>query len=599
MALSISRASGVRRQIAARLRASLSRLLPGLLLVLAFILPPLLAGGVGVARAIDHERIKTPPALAQPLPARPIHDPTKLTAVVVMGNAGTESSDLMGPYEALAASGRFNVYVAAPERTLAPLYPGDLAIVPHYSFSEYDAAFPAAPDLLVVPYIPNAATADPAVLDWIRAKAGAGTIVLSICGGSRVVADAGVLAGQTATSHHTILPIVLETHPEVTWVSGLRYVDSGQFISSAGVTSGVDATLYTLGRMFGRDVAVRTAQTIGYPHLGFLDDPTWDVQPFSFVPGLPGLYRLQDDDIGLVLYDGVGELEVSSAIDTYPRAFDTAVHTIAPERMVIHTRHGLTLVPHDDFLTAPVLDRLLVLGRAPSAELRESVEAWTARRGGPAVETIHAGDAYLYDATLRDMARHQTNAIAIEAARVLEYPTRDLALNGPTVRLGLLLRPVALGLLGLAAALWLRRRPAVPSPLGGVARFALHFAEMWIAMVAGMAAFHLAVGAHDHGAAKDATWLAYELGMMVFMTLPMLAWMQVRGHSPRHGLEMAAGMLAPVVAIDLLLGLGAATVLPWLQQADGPAMLLGMLAIMLLRVDHYAHRDPHRSPVVA
>lgn len=87
------------------------------------------------------------------------------------------------------------------------------------------------------------------------------------------------------------------------------------------------------------------------------------------------------------------------------------------------------------------------------------------------------------------------------------------------------------------------------------------------------------------------------------MTLPILAWMQVRGRSPRHGIEMAIGMLAPVVAIDLLLGLGAATVLPWLQQADGPAMLLGMLAIMVLRVDHYAHRsghrDPHRSPVVA
>src|SRR6185437_2610509 len=105
-------------------------------------------------------------------------------------------------------------------------------------------------DLLVVPYIPNSETSDAAVLQWIGAKAESGTTVLSICAGAKVVADAGVLAGQSATTHFDTLPTVERTHPEVRWLRGLRYVDSGQFISSAGVTSGVDATLYTLGRMF-------------------------------------------------------------------------------------------------------------------------------------------------------------------------------------------------------------------------------------------------------------------------------------------------------------------------------------------------------------
>jgi hypothetical protein len=60
----------------------------------------------------------------------------------VAGNQLTEVSDLLGPYEVLAASGEFNVYVVAAERKPAPLNPLPLYlccawvdIVPHYSFA--------------------------------------------------------------------------------------------------------------------------------------------------------------------------------------------------------------------------------------------------------------------------------------------------------------------------------------------------------------------------------------------------------------------------------------------------------------------------------
>jgi hypothetical protein len=111
---------------------------------------------------------------------------------------------------------------------------------------------------------------------------------------------------------------------------------------------------------------------------------------------------------------------------------------------------------------------------------------------------------------------------------------------------------------------------------------------MTIAMVAGMAVFHAIAGGHGHGAARETTSAVYEVGMMVFMTVPMVAWMRLRGHSWRHGAEMAFGMLAPVGAIDVLLGFGASATLPWLQHAAGPAMMLGMLAAMLLRRERYA-----------
>src|SRR5688500_11029836 len=74
-----------------RALASVRRFAPALLLTLAFVLPPLLVGAVGGAREWRAQQIEPPPALGQPLPDQPVHDPSKRTAVIVAGNTGTES----------------------------------------------------------------------------------------------------------------------------------------------------------------------------------------------------------------------------------------------------------------------------------------------------------------------------------------------------------------------------------------------------------------------------------------------------------------------------------------------------------------------------
>jgi hypothetical protein len=133
-----------------------------------------------------------------------------------------------------------------------------------------------------------------------------------------------------------------------------------------------------------------------------------------------------------------------------------------------------------------------------------------------------------------------------------------------------------------------RRRPGEAA--AGVARFALHVAEMWVAMLLGMAVFgpvRLALAAHGYAALLDPMSIASEVGMAVFMTAPMVAWMRVRGCGWRHGLEMAVGMLGPWAAVLILVDLGAASALPWLATAGRPAMLLGMLAVMLYHRQHY------------
>jgi len=95
--------------------------------------------------------------------------------------------------------------------------------------------------------------------------------------------------------------------------------------------------------------------------------------------------------------------------------------------------------------------------------------------------------------------------------------------------------------------------------------------------------------AQGYTALLDSASIDYQAGMGVFMAVPMVAWMRVRGHGWRMGTEMAGAMLGPTAAVLVLCALGLPDVFPWLStRSTGPAMAIGMLAIMLYRRDHYS-----------
>src|SRR5215467_15317597 len=94
---------------------------------------------------------------------------------------------------------------------------------------------------------------------------------------------------------------------------------------------------------------------------------------------------------------------------------------------------------------------------------------------------------------------------------------------------------------------WSSRIPAGALTAG---RFVLHFAEMWIVMLAGMMVYMAVPGV------TALPPLLHQVGMAFSMSLPMVAWMRIRGHGWRHGLEMGVGMLVPWAAAVGLVALG-------------------------------------------
>jgi putative intracellular protease/amidase len=431
--------------------------------LLAFLVPPVLVSVVGM-KAVESARYEAPPAAAMvqagELPAPPTHDPDKPTAVALLSNQGSEVTDVLAPYEVLSESGAFNVYAAAPEQEPVTLS-GGLDVLPQLSLAELDRRLGGEdPDVIVVPAMPDVgSTGHRPVAEWLREHAeGSGTVV-SVCNGAEVLADAGLLDGRRATANWANIATWERRYPNTEWVQGLRYVEDGNVLTAAGVTSGVGATLHVIRGYVGDEAATALAQKIGYPDQRVGDEPRIPADRLTASDKalyvLWAAYGWGKPRIGVVLIEGTSEIELASVLDVYPGPVLTAnTTTLTPggPRSRVRTEHGLYFVPRSDLDSAPVLDRVLAPGRTAPSVTDPRVRAW-AREKGPKLEFIHA-DApagFPFDATLSDLAKHENAPVARFTARLLEYPIGHLALVGGGWPFAHLLRPLAVGFLGFVA----------------------------------------------------------------------------------------------------------------------------------------------------
>jgi transcriptional regulator GlxA family with amidase domain len=104
-----------------------------------------------------------------------------------------------------------------------------------------------------------------ALLDWITRVARHSEIVMSVCTGAFFLAQLGRLDGLRATTHHSAHDELAQNYPTVMVDRESRFVDHGPLLTAAGISAGIDASLHVVGRLFGTDVAQKTAARMEYP----------------------------------------------------------------------------------------------------------------------------------------------------------------------------------------------------------------------------------------------------------------------------------------------------------------------------------------------
>jgi transcriptional regulator GlxA family with amidase domain len=425
---------------------------------------------VGIAGAIPDVYAARDPS-APPVPveavATPVHDPGKPTAVIVLGSEGANAADALAPYEVFAATGAFNLYTVAPQRQPVPLT-GGLDLVPDLSFEQLDQRLPTGPDVIVVPQLSQVPSRLPPsvapVIQWLqRQRAQGDRLLVSVCVGAEVLAEAGLLDGRPATAHWLGLIGLRRDYPAVRWQDGVRYVDDGDLLTTAGVLSGVDGALRVVERMVGRPAAAQAARAVAWP--AYSPGAAAPIRrlrpaPADTVAVLSAGYRWDRPTMGVLLTDGVRETELASAFRPYTElSYLARPLAVTTDGRPVRSRHGLTFAPRADLATAaPRLDRLVVPG-ADAARRAAARRLSLPERLTPVY--LHQQPGFAFDGALRDIARTRDVATAHWVAKTLQNPTTNPQLSGAAWPWTLTLRPILIAAATVMAVLgvrFLRRR---------------------------------------------------------------------------------------------------------------------------------------------
>lgn len=189
--------------------------------------------------------------------------------------------DMAGPMEVFSkaknlSNGKYETYTVALSEGAIETENGQLKIKPDYVFGNVPDA-----DYLLIPGanmpVINKLVDGHTYADFIR-KWGQqdDSSVVSICTGSYLLADTGLLNGYRATTHFFVADDFSEQYPEVNLVRDVRFVDAGKYITSSGVTSGIDAALHIVDKHSGSTMRKMIARALQYR---FHQEEDWPVSP--------------------------------------------------------------------------------------------------------------------------------------------------------------------------------------------------------------------------------------------------------------------------------------------------------------------------------
>jgi transcriptional regulator GlxA family with amidase domain len=105
------------------------------------------------------------------------------------------------------------------------------------------------------------------LVKWIGERGKQVETLTSVCTGSMLLGQAGLLEGRHATTHWRALPWMRESFPAVTVEEKLHVVEDGNVLTSAGISAGIEMSLRVVTRYFGEDVARATARTMEYRYV--------------------------------------------------------------------------------------------------------------------------------------------------------------------------------------------------------------------------------------------------------------------------------------------------------------------------------------------
>jgi transcriptional regulator GlxA family with amidase domain len=180
--------------------------------------------------------------------------------VTIVGFAGVQSLDVVGPHEVFSAATQlgadYSVRLVSVDGAPVRAESG-LQLLP-------DGPLPA-PESVGTLIMPggrgiHAAAADPRLAGWVASTAVVATRVASVCSGAFMLAKLGLLDGKCATTHWARADRLAAEYPAVDVQPDPIFIRNGKVWTSAGVTAGMDLALAMVDDDHGGEIAQTVAR---------------------------------------------------------------------------------------------------------------------------------------------------------------------------------------------------------------------------------------------------------------------------------------------------------------------------------------------------
>ena len=182
-----------------------------------------------------------------------------------------EVLDFCGPFEVFSVTrlsderrreepSPFEVLIVA--ETAEPIVTtGGMKVIAHHTLETCPPL-----DVLVVPggWGTRTQRLNTRLVDWIGQRAKQVETLTSVCTGSLLLGQAGLLDGLRATTHWGALDLMRELFPAVKVEDKLHVVEEGNVLTSAGISAGIEMALRVVARYHGEAIAKNTARFMEY-----------------------------------------------------------------------------------------------------------------------------------------------------------------------------------------------------------------------------------------------------------------------------------------------------------------------------------------------
>ncbi|MCH4248419.1 MAG: DJ-1/PfpI family protein [Acinetobacter populi] len=177
-----------------------------------------------------------------------------------------EVLDFAGPFEVFSIASHhskklFNVFTIA-EKDNVIIARNGLKILPHCSFEDNVDI-----DILIIPGGYGAETIEfknQKLLEWIIEINHKTIITASVCTGAIILAETKLLNGKKATTHWMDIDRLKKDYPAIQVIAERKYVEDGKFITSGGISAGINMSFYIIEKLYGKEVVVNTAKRMEY-----------------------------------------------------------------------------------------------------------------------------------------------------------------------------------------------------------------------------------------------------------------------------------------------------------------------------------------------